>query len=170
MEHLVTLDAGQRMVPVNTEALRTAVDLLRAVDPADDRELLVTSRRLGLALLVLGEHADAVEALERAVAIAVRLGDVRGEFAARINLGDAHRYAGRLGPDAEQYTRALHLARTHSPDRVDFALQHLGKHHIDAGEPDPARAHLTEALRLRTIKGDAKLIASTLATLRLLDT
>lgn len=170
VEHLVTLDAAQRMVPVNAEALWAAVGQLQAVDPADDRERLVASRRLGVALVALGEYADAVDALECAVAIAVRLGDVHAEVAARINLGDAHRYAGRLGPDAEQYTRALNLARTHAPEWVDFALQHIGKHHIDTGEPDQARAYLTEALRLRDAKGDAGLIASTTAALRLLDT
>jgi tetratricopeptide (TPR) repeat protein len=169
VEHLVTLDLAQRMVPVDAAALRAAVGQLRVVEPADDRELFVLSRRLGFALIALGEYADAVDALARAVTVAVRLGDAGAEVAARINLGDAHRYAGRLGPGAEQYVRALSLARAHVPARVDFALQHLGKHHIDAGEPDLARACLTEALRLRRAKGDAGLIASTSAALKLLD-
>ncbi|GIF23797.1 tetratricopeptide (TPR) repeat protein [Actinoplanes tereljensis] len=163
VEQLITLDADQRMVPVDAEALRAAVGQLQATG---DRGAL---RRIGVALVALGEYAEAVETLERAVSISVRLDDVPAEVAARINLGDAYRYAGRLGPAAEQYSRALRLAKAQAPDRVDFALQHLGKHHIDAGEPDLARACLAEALRLREAKGDAGLIASTIAALKLLD-
>jgi tetratricopeptide (TPR) repeat protein len=170
VEHLLMLDAAQRMVPIDAEALRAAVGQLRAADLADDRDHLVASRRVGLALIALGEYDDAISALERAVTIAVRLGDTRAQVAARINLGDAHRYAGHRDHAAEQYTRALELARTQVPDLVDFAQQHLGKHYIEAGEQDLARACLTEALRLRQAKGDAGLLAPTKAALTLLDT
>lgn len=119
VEHLVRFDAALRMVPVDTEALRSVVGQLRAAKPASVRERGVVARRLGLALIALGDFVQAIEALERAVTIAVQVDDVRAQIAARINLGDAFRYAGCVKPGAAQYTRALDLAREQASDLVD---------------------------------------------------
>jgi Flp pilus assembly protein TadD len=67
----------------------------------------------------------------------------------------------RAAVDAAQYEPALAPARRAAPDRVDFALQHYGKHLIDAGRIDEAVACLREALRLRQTKGDPALVEST---------
>jgi hypothetical protein len=50
---------------------------------------------------------------------------------------------------------------------VDFALQHYGKHLIDAGRVEEAVVCLREALRLRQAKGDKELIESTIKALGL---
>jgi len=52
------------------------------------------------------------------------------------------------------------------PQLVDFALQHLGKHYVDADRATDAVACLEEALEVRRAKGDQALIESTLAALR----
>lgn len=91
----------------------------------------------------------------------------RAEVAVRINLGDALRYAGDLQAAAAQCEPALALVRQSVPDRVDFALQHYGKHLIDAGRTDQAIVCLREALRLRQAKGDKELIDSTIKALGL---
>lgn len=103
MENLIALDENARMVPTDPGLLaRTVAGLLDG--PLDQPAQL---RRVGVGLLVLGRHEEAVDLLERALAGA------EGTFsvAVHINLGDAHRYAG--DPDAAEphYQRALRLPR-----------------------------------------------------------
>ncbi|MCE7079827.1 hypothetical protein [Streptomyces sp. ST2-7A] len=127
-------------------------------------------RRVGVGRLVLGDPAAARGPL----AEAVRRSDTpRRRVAALVNLADAHRYDDR-GPDGGDaarapalplYRRALRLARRACPELEHFVLQHLGKHHLEAGEPERARPVLLLALRTRREMGDAELIASTGAAL-----
>jgi tetratricopeptide (TPR) repeat protein len=168
---LVTLDAGLRAVPTDREALEGAVGEVRAAlrtaeAAGDDRAVLARTRELGFGLLVLGDHAAAARLLARAAALADAAGDVRSAVAARVNLGDAHRYAGDHAGAEPVYRRALADARRDAPDRVDFALQHLGKHCTELGRRAEARSLLREALALREAKGDAALIKSTRAALQ----
>jgi len=145
-------------MPTDRAALRRAVDELRgSLDHADVSSL----RRLGSGLTALGEYDEAQQVLARALELAGTGGDQRAEIAARINLGDAHRYAGDLEVARDHYEMALRQAREHVPDLVDFALQHQGKYYIDAGRMDQAAECFREALRLREAKGDPSLIKST---------
>lgn len=163
IEDLVVMDARLRMVPVDADALRAAVDArIAELDSVNGtREHLNLLRRIGSGLTALGDFAMARWMLSQALSYAVNLGDPSAEVAARINLGDALRYAGDMEAAAAQYEPALALARRAVPDRVDFALQHYGKHLIDAGCIDQAVECLREALRLRQAKGDPVLIEST---------
>lgn len=151
------------MAPVDAVALRAAVDArLAELDSVTaPRERLNLLRRIGHGLIALGGFGAARRVLREALSLAVELGDPRAEVATRINLGDALRHAGDLAAAAAQYEAALALARRAVPDRVDFALQHYGKHLIDAGRVDEAVECLREALRLRQAKGDPALIEST---------
>src|SRR5687767_11428767 len=128
------------MAPSSRPALREAVRAaLAELDSAGaDGSRVVLLRRIGSGLTALGDFEAAQRMLGEALELAVRLGDPRAEVAARINLGDALRYAGDLQAAAAQYEPALALARRTVPDRVDFALQHYGKHLIDAGRAQEA--------------------------------
>ena len=163
---LITLDDRQRVMPTDRAALRRAVDELRSV--LDDSDV-ASLRRLGSGLTALGEHDEAQRVLGRALALATAGGDQRAAIAARINLGDAYRYAGDLDPARDHYAIALRQARAGVPDLVDFALQHQGKYFIDAGRPDDAATCLREALQLRETKGDPSLIKSTRDTLAMIE-
>jgi tetratricopeptide (TPR) repeat protein len=166
IEDLIVMDARGRMTPADAVALRAAVQA--QLDSRPDREeRLVSLRRIGSGLTALGDFEAARRVLGEALSLAIGRGDPRAEVAARINLGDALRYSGDLEAAAAQYEPALALARDAVPDRVDFALQHYGKHLIDAGRADEAVACLREALRLRQAKGDQALVESTIKALGL---
>lgn len=169
IEDFIVSDARQRMAPSSRPALREAVQAaLAELEFSEGGSRVVLLRRIGSGLTALGDYEAAQRILGEALELAVRLGDPRAEVAARINLGDALRYAGDLQAAAAQYEPALALARRTVPDRVDFALQHYGKHLIDAGRAEEARACLREALELRRAKGDQGLIESTIKALGLL--
>ncbi|HZM80415.1 MAG TPA: tetratricopeptide repeat protein [Candidatus Limnocylindrales bacterium] len=170
IEDLVILDAWQRMVPADACALRDAVGtrLTELDGTSEPASRLALSRRIGSGLTALGDFDSARRVLGEALELALGLDDPRAEVAARINLGDALRYAGDLEAAAAQYEPALALARRAVPDRVDFALQHYGKHLIDAGRTGEAAVCLREALRLRQAKGDRALIESTVKALGLI--
>ncbi|MFJ8045238.1 tetratricopeptide repeat protein [Kitasatospora sp. NPDC096147] len=154
MDHLITLDAAGRMVPADRPALERYV----AERLGGTREL----RKAGVGLLALGRLPEALTTLERALAHA----EGTGRVAVRINLGDAHRYAGDLAAAEPHYLEALRLARADHPELTHYCLQHLGKHRTDQGRLPEARAALAEALTLRQHLGDPALVASTEAALR----
>jgi tetratricopeptide (TPR) repeat protein len=162
IEDLITLEERQRVMPTDRAALQRAVDELRSsLDDSNVPSLVPSLRRLGSGLTALREYGEAQRVLERALELASNAGDERAAVAARINLGDAYRYAGDLQSAREHYEIALRHARASVPDLVDFALQHQGKYFIDAGRLDDAAACLREALRLREAKGDPSLVTST---------
>lgn len=115
-------------------------------------------RQAGVGLIALGEYADA----QRVLALALdRAASARQRVAALINLGDAHRYPGELAAAEPLYEQAIEIAQAESPNSLHFALQHYGKHLIDARRPHLAVEVLTEALLMRRRIGDPALIAST---------
>jgi len=169
IDDLILMDARQRMAPVDPLSLRAAVGaaLAELNGTGEPRSRLDLLRRIGSGLTALGDFEAAQRVLGEALDLARGLGNPRSEVAARINLGDALRYAGDLEAAAAHYEPALALARQSVPDRVDFALQHYGKHLIDAGRTEEAIVCLREALRLRQAKGDRALIESTIKALGL---
>jgi tetratricopeptide (TPR) repeat protein len=171
IENLIVMDERQRMAAADPVALREAVGALQARLAAvgEPEKRMVLLRRIGSGLTALGDLAAARRVLSEALELACELADPRAEVAVRINMGDALRYAGDLPAAAAQYELALALARRAAPDRVDFALQHYGKHLFDAGRTEQAIACLREALRLRQAKGDTDLIESTRRALAMVD-
>ncbi|GAB3126387.1 hypothetical protein GCM10027160_49980 [Streptomyces calidiresistens] len=174
----VVMDERLRMVPADPAAYRAAharaEAALAAARAGGGPVGFAPLRRVGVGRLVLGDPAGARGPL----AEAVRCADTpRRRVAALVNLADAHRYddgGPHRGPTGgapgraralSLYRRALRLARRACPELEHFALQHLGKHHLDADEPDRARPLLLAALRARRELGDAELIASTEAAL-----
>ncbi|MCB5164563.1 tetratricopeptide repeat protein [Streptomyces bambusae] len=170
LQHLITHGEDLRMAPVDREQLTTAVAELREElqalpEGTDASRARVLARWSGIGLVSLGDYDDARTFLRQALDLADASGDTRGVIATELNLGDAYRYAGEAETAGAIYRSALDAARTKHPDLVDFALQHLGKHCLEQGEHEAARAHLQECLRLRIAKGDAGLIESTQAAL-----
>lgn len=156
------------MVPTDHDQLTTAVEKIREElqalpEGADIARARVLARWTGIGLLSLGHHDDARAFLLQALDLATASGNSRAVIATELNLGDAYRYTGEAENADVLYRRALDDARGQHPELVDFALQHLGKHLMEQGSLTLARAHLQEALRLRTAKGDAGLIESTQA-------
>lgn len=161
MDDLITLDDRLRMVPADAVALQRSVEELRGATDAASR------RRLGLGLIALGNYSEAVVILDGVVTDAASNRDSDTEIKARINLGDAFRYHGDLRAAYTEYQRAVKQARAENQLLLDFALQHLGKHYLEAGQRSAAITCFWEALRLRRAKGDASLVDSTLAALAL---
>ncbi|MFF4392872.1 tetratricopeptide repeat protein [Streptomyces sp. NPDC001552] len=162
LQHLITHGEDSRMVPTDHDQLTTAVEKIREElqalpEGADIARARVLARWTGVGLLSLGHHDDARVFLRQALDLAEASGDSRAVIATELNLADAYRYAGEADNADVLYRRALDGARGQHPELVDFALQHLGKHLMEQGSLTPARAHLREALRLRTAKGDAGL-------------
>ncbi|MET9063449.1 tetratricopeptide repeat protein [Streptosporangium sandarakinum] len=158
----VTYDKRLRAVPADRDAyaamvggLRADLARLDAQGAGDPSEVFRLLRRVGFGLVVLGEYGEAVSHLERALLLAESPAALT---AVRINLADAHRYAGDLDRAEPLYLEALAIA---PPDMRDFALQHLAKHRIDQHRLDEAESLLREALELRRAKEDPELIAST---------
>jgi tetratricopeptide (TPR) repeat protein len=159
----VTYDDRLRVVPVDRAAYAAAVETMKADltalvsgPPTASTEVSRLLRQVGRGLLALGEYAEALSYLERALRLAGA--DPGARTKVLINLGDAYRYAGDLSRAEPRYLEALHIAPA---ELRDFALQHLGKHRIDQGRLDEAEDLLREALDLRTTKGDPELISCT---------
>ncbi|MGW6413412.1 tetratricopeptide repeat protein, partial [Streptomyces vinaceus] len=170
LEHLITQDDALRMIPIDRHQLTGAVEKTReelralpeGTDPARARPL---ARWTGIGMMVLGYHQDAITFLRQALDLATTTGNSRAVIATKLNLGDAHRYAGAAGTADALYRQALDAAQKEHPELVDYALQHLGKHLMERGDLKSARAHLWEARRLRMAKNDAGLIESTQAAI-----
>lgn len=159
----VTYDDRLRLVPVDSHAYAAAVETMKADltallsgPPRESAEVFRSLHRIGCGMLVLGEYAEAVSYLERAMRLTGD--DPRSRTTVLINLADAHRYVGDLFRAEPRYLEALRIA---PPDLRDVALQHLGKHRIDQSRFDEAERLLLEALDLRTAKGDPDLISAT---------
>lgn len=169
-QHLITHGEDLRMVPTDHDQLTTAVQNLREElqalpEGADTARARVLARWTGIGLLSLGDYDDARVYLRRALDLATASGNTRAVIAIELNLADAYRYAGEAENADVLCRSALDSTRGGHPELVDFALQHPGKHFMEQGSLIPARAHLQEALRLRTAKHDAGLVESTQAAL-----
>lgn len=149
MGDLIGLDDAGRMVATDRDAL--TADVVNHL------------RQAAVGLVALGSHQDAVVLLTKALELA----DDRRSVALHLNLGDAHRHAGDLEAAEPHYQRARRLAEAHAPGLVSFCFQHLGKQRLDQGRIVEARALLETAMALRVAQGDAELIESTEAALRL---
>ncbi|MGW2840580.1 tetratricopeptide repeat protein [Streptomyces sp. NPDC001493] len=174
LQHLTTQNDDLRMIPTNRAELVAAVGELREelrglpTDADHDRRRVI-NRWIGIGLLTLGDYPEALGHLNQALSLAVASGNGRAVIAAELNIGDAHRYAGATEEAEVLYRKALAAAREQHPELVDFALQHFGKHLMEEGNLQGARARLQEALALRQSKNDATLIESTQAALDRVD-
>ncbi|MCX5199316.1 tetratricopeptide repeat protein [Streptomyces sp. NBC_00249] len=170
LQHLITQGEDLRMVPTDHDQLTTAMEKLREEllalpEGTDAARARVLARWTGIGLLSLGHHDEARTFLRRALDLAAASGNTRAVIATELNLADAYRYAGAAETADGLYRKALDAAQNQHPELADFALQHLGKHLMERGDVESARAHLWEARRLRIAKGDTGLIESTQAAL-----
>ncbi|WP_316575503.1 phosphotransferase [Nocardia canadensis] len=152
-------DERLRMIPVDPETLAARVAV---ADPHDFGGL----RRLGIALMLLGRHDEALDRLDQALELA---DTERRRITVWINLADVYRYQGEPAPAEILYRRALDASCALDPELVSFAAHHLGKSLAEQHRPREARELLNEAMRLRVADGDSELIESTRAALDHLD-
>ncbi|MEV5832012.1 phosphotransferase [Nocardia sp. NPDC052112] len=150
-------DERLRMIPTDHAQLAARVAAARPVDFAE-------FRKIGIELMLLGRYAEALDHLDRALELADS--DYR-RMSVWINLGDVYRYWGDTVTAETLYRRTVDQAS--DSEILSFALQHLGKALAEQGRLPEARVHLTEALKLRVVEGDAELIESTRTTLDLLE-
>jgi tetratricopeptide (TPR) repeat protein len=152
---LIAIGNDGRLYATEPDRLRR---LVRYELNREDRLAQPDLRQAGVGLIALGEYAEA----QRVLAVALdRAATARQRVAALINLGDAHRYPGELAAAEPLYEQAIEIAQAECPHTLHFALQHYGKHLIDARRPHLAVEVLTEVLLLRRKLGDPALIAST---------
>ncbi|MFD4432677.1 tetratricopeptide repeat protein, partial [Nocardia sp. NPDC058497] len=152
-------DERLRMIPADPETLAARVAV---ADPHDFGGL----RRLGIALMLLGRHDEALDRLDQALELA---DTEQRRITVWINLADVYRYQGEPTHAEILYRRALEASRALDPDLVSFAAHHLGKSLAEQHRPREARELLNEAMRLRVADGDSELIESTRAALDHLD-
>lgn len=151
---LVRFDERLREVPLDPVAVERALEaaLHGLEESPHDAKLLSYA---GNAARILGRAEASIALFRRA------LGAAAGEraIAARIGLGEAYRCADRPAEAVAELEQALIEARD-AGAYLDFALQHLGKAVLDAGDRAGAVGVLEEALEMRRRGGDAALIES----------
>lgn len=152
---LIAIGNDGRMYATEPDKLRRLVHFSLAREPRLTQPEL---RQAGVGLIALGDYAHAQRVLSDAVE---RASTPHQQVAAFVNLGDAHRYPGDLEAAEPLYQRAIATARAECPATLHFALQHYGKHLIDARKPRLAVDVLNEVLEMRRLIGDPSLIAST---------
>lgn len=155
---LVRFDERLREVAVDPRAVEAAMrEAMRVLDAAEEPdERLSVLTYAGNAARILGRADESIALFRRALETA----DDERAVAARIRLGEAYRCADRLDEAVRELEQALADARR-AGAYLHYALQHLGKTLLDAGESARAVALLEEALELRRTRGDAELIEST---------
>ncbi|WP_100444035.1 tetratricopeptide repeat protein [Glycomyces xiaoerkulensis] len=158
---LIATGNDGRMYATEPEKLRRLLELVLARESGLSQPDL---RQVGVGLIAVGEYPRAQRILDRALS---RADSPRQSVAALINLADAHRYAGDLAGAEPKYTEAIEQARTACPDLLHFALQHYGKHLLDARRPKRAAEVLEQVLKMRRRLGDNALTASTREALNL---
>ncbi|GAB3233097.1 hypothetical protein GCM10027447_29340 [Glycomyces halotolerans] len=158
---LIATGNDGRMYATEPEKLRRLVESALARESGLVQPAL---RQVGVGLIVLGDYQRAQRILGNA------LSQARSPLetvAALINLGDAHRYGGDLKGAEPKYTKAVEVARSSCPEVLHVAMQHYGKHLIDARKPRRAAEVLEAVLKMRQKLGDKALIASTRDALNL---
>ncbi|MCS1350663.1 tetratricopeptide repeat protein [Mechercharimyces sp. CAU 1602] len=167
LQALTTFTEDLREVPLDQNQIERAI-LQAEVECAgekveEDKEAaLFLCGYLGNAYRVVGDVARALNYLKQALGLAEELDNVRQLIVALLRLGEAYKYAGDLKQAEALFIKAQTKATTHDvTPYIDFCLQHLGKCLWEQGRGTEAKALLTEALRLRNMKGDRDLIAST---------
>jgi predicted ATPase/serine/threonine protein kinase len=143
-------------------ALREELDNLavaarRAAERGAAREAVHAALALAEVLQQQGPLSVAVEALERAEAVALAAGAADHRRAALTGLGELRRAQGRLAPALEHYEAALALHRE-AGDRTGegVALGNLGLLYLDRGKAAEARAHLEAALAIHREVGNRR--------------
>nr|WP_202524235.1 BTAD domain-containing putative transcriptional regulator [Kitasatospora sp. SID7827] len=106
--------------------------------------VLVSNRRLHEAAICLTPAAE----------LAARAGNQVGRAIALINLAAVHSELADHGAAGAGLAQALEIAMAADhPHTVALALQHLARHHLDAGRPRPALDHALHGIALATEEG-----------------
>jgi tetratricopeptide (TPR) repeat protein len=117
---------------------------------------------LGDAYRVLYRLDEAIRVLDEALSLSRQVGDQRLIIANTVRLGEANRYRDDIATAEPLLRDAVQLARESKHVVYEgFALQHLGKCLMDAGEFSEAVSVLKESLAIRRASGRDDLVSST---------
>jgi CHAT domain-containing protein/Tfp pilus assembly protein PilF len=138
--------------------------LVKALEAGDRKQQTSIHNNLGLRLNYIGERREALDHLQRALALARQLGS--GEANVLNNLGLVYSALGETQEAIRQYRQALAIPGAPSSDRA-AALNNLGTAHADLGNWDEAAESFDQAIAINRKQGDLYRLASTLNNLGL---
>ncbi|WP_218952071.1 AfsR/SARP family transcriptional regulator [Amycolatopsis anabasis] len=145
-----TLDTFHRRQGYSHHQLRAWRAGLAATECLDDPAAqILAHRNLGIAFIRADQHDQAVDNLERAMALAGRVGDVEAQAHTLLVLAYAWECRGDNRRALDQATRALPLFQTlGNPVWEAQAHNQVGKYSTDTGEYEQGRIHADLALTL----------------------
>jgi tetratricopeptide (TPR) repeat protein len=129
-----------------------------ALDRGVRADVLEATIDLGNALTTARRESEAVDLLGPAVEAARREGAARDALGwALLMLATAEQYAGRADAAAAGFQEALGIARAVGDEDLEhYVLHHLGRHLVDSGDLDGARAAFTACLAIRERLGEPR--------------
>ena len=142
----------RRHVPPDPDGLRAEIGRQRVALAAaeGDTARLEALGRLGFALFMIGEEAEAAPLLDEALLLARRLGDRKTEIEVLLGLATARQYVGERARAERLFREALALCgETGIREQEHFLLHHLGRCYVEMGRIDDAKAAFGQALAIR---------------------
>lgn len=156
--------ATLRAVADDPTAMRlAAAGILRAGEIGNDAQDAAAGKSMAAFMLAISGDADSAESLIREALRVQTSGPMRPFVVSRLRLVQILQELGRVTDAVEEAQASLAVVRCEPDvsDLLDFALHHLGKALLEAGEADESIQVFSEALGLRREKGDEQLVRST---------
>ncbi len=142
----------RRHVPPDPDGLRAEIARQRvALAGADsDAARLDALGRLGFALFMIGEDAEAAPLLDEALLLARKRGDAKTEIQVLLGLATARQYIGERARAERLFREALALCQaTGIREQEHFLLHHLGRCYVEMGRVGDATTAFAQALAIR---------------------
>lgn len=161
-----TFDERLREVPNDPVSMGHGIDWLceQLERPGPSlREQARLAGQIGAYGRMLGRDALALAALQRALRIAMELGDQRLLVVNMLRLAHLEQWQGRFEESTPRFAWAIQQCEEHPElaGLLDTAYQHAGKNAFDQGQHALAHQYFSRALELRRQKGDPELLRST---------
>jgi HTH-type transcriptional regulator, pleiotropic regulator of extracellular virulence genes len=148
------------------EIINDIENLLKTCNEIEDRFFLYGT--LGNLYRIYGQTQKSVMYLSLCISFALREKNIKKEMVSLLRLGEALKYDNKHKEALDVFNEVLVKCKDNNDaDYMDFALQHKGKCLMELGRLDESQECLSEALKLRYLKGDSNLIESTQQSLEL---
>jgi HTH-type transcriptional regulator, pleiotropic regulator of extracellular virulence genes len=135
-------------------------ELLKICDEIEDRYFLYGT--LGYLYRIYGQQQEAVMYLTLCISLALKEKNMKKELVSLLRLGEALKYSNKHEEALNIFNEVMIKCEDNNYiDYLDFALQHKGKCLMELDRLDESLKCLSEALRIRNLKGDSSLIKST---------
>ncbi|HEX4304290.1 MAG TPA: tetratricopeptide repeat protein [Rhizomicrobium sp.] len=142
----------RRHVPPDPDGLRAEIARQRVAlaEAKDEAARLDALGRLGFALFMIGEEAEAAPLLDEALVLARQRGDAKTEIEVLLGLATARQYLGERARAERLFREALALCgETGIREQEHFLLHHLGRCYVEMGRIDEAKVAFEQALAIR---------------------